>query len=44
MHQQNLIKHTSNSGSKISKITNLRKKKSQAIPAQAMKAKEGMEV
>jgi hypothetical protein len=40
MHQENLIKHTSNSGSRISKLTIVREEKSQAIPAEAMKAKE----
>jgi hypothetical protein len=44
MYQQHLIKHTSNSGSRISTLSIVRKKKSQVIPAQAMKAKEGIEV
>jgi hypothetical protein len=44
MYQQHLIKHTSNSGSRISKPSIVREKKSQVIPVQAMKAKEGTEV
>jgi hypothetical protein len=44
MYQQHLIKHTSNSGSKISKLSIVREKKSHLIPVQAMKAKEGVEV
>jgi len=41
MYQQHLIKHTSNSGSRISKLSIVREKKSQVIPAQAMKGKRG---
>ena len=44
MYQQHLIKHTSNSRSRISKLLTVGEKKSQVIPAQAMKAKEGIEV
>jgi hypothetical protein len=44
MYQQHLIKHTSNSGSRISLLSTVKEKKSQVIPAQAMKAKERMEV
>jgi len=44
MHQQHLTKHTSNFGSIISKLSIVSEKKSQVIPPQAIKAKEGMEV
>jgi len=44
MHEQHLTKHTFISGSRISKLSIVSEKKSQVIPLQAMKAKEGMEV